>query len=154
MTRAVGSLLRCLVPSDRLEEMLGDLAELEATTGRWRVWRDVASICVRAPRLHAGGAVTGLAVVTLCLLAALHPPSHPHRITATDPAGTFTLELAGSRVLAASVDGVPVAPDRLIQTDGRLVIRGGAPGGDLNIRVRRDGSVYWRGRPALSPPAR
>ncbi len=75
-----------------------------------------------------------------------------HRIvTARDAAGSFVLEFDGLRVVRATLDGAPVAAERLVQDNGRLVIRGGAgSGGDLNIRLRPDGSFYWRGRVRLS----
>jgi hypothetical protein len=43
-----------------------------------------------------------------------------------------------------------VAAERLVQDNGRLVIRGGAGNGDLNIRLRPDGRFYWRGRVPLT----
>ena len=133
---------------NRLEELIGDLVELRGRRRWWRLWWDVASICGREPRVHAG-VLLGAAFAMGALLLR-HPEGTRMRrtIRATDPAGWFTLEFEGRRVIAASLDGTPVARDRLIQTGGRLVIRGGAGGGrrDLNIRIRPDGAIYWQGR--------
>jgi hypothetical protein len=67
-------------------------------------------------------------------------------VVARDPAGTFALEFEGSRVVAATLDGAPVARDRIQQSAGRLVIRGGAGNRDLDIELHRDGSFSWQGR--------
>ena len=132
----------------RLEELIGDLLELRGRRPWWLLWWDVASLCARASSVHAGALL--IAVLAMGVLLLHHPPLSPLRrtIRATDPAGWFTLEFEGRRVVAASLDGTPVAPERLIQTDGRLVILGGAGGGrrNLNIRIRPDGAIYWQGR--------
>lgn len=138
------SLVARIVDSDRREEILGDLCELRAKESIAAFWSDVASVCLRAPRVRRwAGAAAGLLLLGLLAL----PRETTRRVVmAHDAAGSFALEFDGLRVVRATLDGTPVAAARLVQNNGRLVIRGGAGTGDLNIRLRPDGSIYWRGR--------
>ncbi|HET9710024.1 MAG TPA: hypothetical protein VFP39_17105 [Gemmatimonadales bacterium] len=138
------SLVAWIVDRDRREEILGDLCELRARESVAAFWRDVVGVCLHAPRVHR---LAGAAAALLLLGGAVLTRDPAHRIvTAHDAAGSFVLEFDGPRVVRATVDGAPVAAERLLQDDRRLVIRGGAGSGDLNIRLRPDGSFYWRGR--------
>jgi hypothetical protein len=93
----------------------------------------------------------GSAAAVFILAGAVIARDPTHRIvTARDAAGSFVLEFDGLRVVRATLDGAPVAAERLVQDNGRVVIRGGSGRGDLNIRLRPDGSFYWRGRVPLS----
>lgn len=137
-------LVSWMVDPARREEILGDLCELRARESAGAFWSDVLAVCLHAPRVRRWGG-RAAALVLLALAVLTRPP--PHRIVmARDAAGTFALEFDGLRVVRATLDGAPVAAERLVQNDGRLVIRGGAGSGDLNIRLRPDGSFYWRGR--------
>jgi hypothetical protein len=138
------SLVAWVVDRDRREEILGDLCELRARESVAAFWGDVVSVCVHAPRVRRW---VGTAAALLLLGVAVIARDPSHRIvTARDAAGSFVLEFDGLRVVRATLDGAPVAAERLVQDNGRLVIRGGAGSGDLNIRLRPDGSFYWRGR--------
>ena len=157
MTGTSAALVRWLVDPARAEELLGDLEELERAGGR-RLWRDVASVCVRQSRLAAAARrptwVAGvLAAGAVLLLSSNAAPLR--RVRAVDPAGEFTLEFAGARVVGATLDGARVPPQRLVHEAGRLVIRGaGDAGGDLTIRLAPDGAFYWRARsprPSVTP---
>jgi len=140
-------LIRWLVDPARQEELLGDLEELRGHRGRLRAWYDVASVCVRQSRLRAWRpARFAVAAMLLGAAAALTPRSGHRAVRATDAAGSFTLEFDGPSVVAATLGGSPVPAERLVQSGGRLVIRGGAGTRDLIIRLRPDGSFYWRGR--------
>jgi hypothetical protein len=143
------SLIAWVVDRDRREEILGDLCELRARESVAAFWGDVVSVCLHAPRVRRWA---GTAAALLLLGVAVIARDKSHRIvTARDAAGSFVLEFEGLRVVRATLDGAPVAAERLVQDNGRLVIRGGAGrGGDLNIRLRPDGSFYWRGRVPLS----
>ena len=142
------SLVAWVVDRDRREEILGDLCELRAREPVAAFWGDVVSVCFHAPRV---GRWVGTAAALLVLGVAVIARDPSHRIvTARDAAGSFVLEFDGLRVVRATLDGAPVAAERLVQDNGRLVIRGGAGSGDLNIRLRPDGSFYWRGRVPLS----
>jgi hypothetical protein len=143
------SLVAWVVDRDRREEILGDLCELRQRESGAAFWGDVLGVCLHAPRLRRW---MGTAASLLVLGIAVSARSPGHRIvTARDRAGSFVLEFDGLRVVRASLDGAPVAAERLVQGNGRLVIRGGAGSGDLNIRLRPDGSFYWRGRVPLTP---
>ena len=143
------SLVAWIVDRDRREEILGDLSELRARESAAAFWRDVLGVCLHAPRVRRW-AGTAAALLLLGVAVITRDPGH-RIVTARDAAGAFVLEFDGLRVVRATLDGAPVAADRLVQDDGRLVIRGGAGSGDLNIRLRPDGSFYWRGRVPLTP---
>jgi hypothetical protein len=149
MTTATATLVRWLVDPARQEELLGDLEEL-AGRGPARCWLDVVSVCVRQSRLVAAvRRPSRLAAVVAVLAAAAMSSTAPalRTVRAVDPAGEFTLEFDGVRVVHATLDGAPVPPHRLVQQPGRLVIRGGGDAGnDLNIRLAANGSFYWRAR--------
>jgi hypothetical protein len=141
-------LVAWVVDRDRREEILGDLCELRARESVAAFWGDVLGVCLHAPRVRRWA---GTAAALLLLGVAVTTRDAGHRIvTARDAAGSFVLEFDGLRVVRATLDGAPVAADRLVQDNGRLVIRGGAGSGDLNIRLRSDGSFYWRGRVPLT----
>ena len=149
MTTAHVTLVRWLVDPALQEELLGDLEEL-AGRGTGRFWLDVVSVCVRQSRLVAAVRAPSRLAAALAVVAALTlGPTTPtlRTVRAVDPAGEFTLEFAGARVVGATLDGTPVPPHRLIQQPGRLVIRGGGDAGnDLNIRLASNGAFYWRAR--------
>jgi hypothetical protein len=144
------SLVAWVVDRDRREEILGDLCELRARESVARFWGDVVGVCLHAPRVRRWAGTAAAALLLLGVADIARDNSH-RIVTARDAAGSFVLEFDGLRVVRATLDGAPVAAERLVQENGRLVIRGGAGGGDdLNIRLRPDGSFYWRGRVPLS----
>ena len=151
MTTAHATLVRWLVDPARQEELIGDLEELagRGPTGN-RFWLDVVSVCVRQSRLVAAVRTPSRLAAALAVVAALTlGPTAPtvRTVRAVDPAGEFTLEFAGARVVRATLDGAPVPPHRLVQQPGRLVIRGGGDAGnDLDIQLASDGSFYWSAR--------
>ena len=144
-------LIHWLVEPDRQEEILGDLEELNAHQAG-HAWRDTLSVCARQFRYRASAA-RGVVVAALLAEAALFAsPGATFRVVrATDAAGSFTLQLRGSRVLAASLDGRPVDRVRLIQTADRLVIRNGDGPRDLVIRLEPGGRLSWQGRASHAP---
>ena len=159
MTHAAATLVRWLVDPARQEELLGDLEELSRRT-RGRVWLDALSVCVRQSRLAAAARRPPRVAALLAVLAAVALGSTPPggtllTVHAVDPAGEFTLQFEGARVVRATLDGAPVPPQRLIQEDGRLVIQGaGDAGTDLTIRLASGGRFSWRPRsprPATLP---
>lgn len=145
-------LLGWLVERDRREEILGDVTELAGTRSPVALWRDILSVCVRAPRVLRGSALMGAAA--LVITASVTARREDRRVVlARDPAGTFSLVFHGSQVVGASLDGVPVPPERLVRTAEGLVIRGGAGDRDLNIRLGPGGRFYWQGRAPLKSPS-
>ncbi|MGE5142182.1 MAG: hypothetical protein ACM3OA_01950 [Acidobacteriota bacterium] len=144
------SLVAWVVDRDRREEILGDLCELRARESVARFWGDVVGLCLHAPRVRRWVGTAAAALLLLGVAGIARDNSH-RIVTARDAAGSFVLEFDGLRVVRATLDGAPVAAERLVQENGRLVIRDGAGGGDdLNIRLRPDGSFYWRGRVPLT----
>ncbi len=142
------SLVAWVVDRDRREEILGDLCELRARESVAAFWSDVLGVCLHAPRVRRW-AGTAAAMLLLAVVGIARDPGH-RIVTARDAGGVFVLEFDGLRVVRATLDGAPVAAERLVQEHGRLVIRGGAGSGALNIRLRPDGSFYWRGRAPLT----
>lgn len=145
------TLVRWLVDPARQEELLGDLEELAGRGPRGnRLWLDVMSVCVRQSRLVASARRPSRLAAVLAVLAAVAMGSTApalRTVRAVDPAGEFTLEFDGARVVRATLDGAPVPPHRLVQQPGRLMIRGGGDAGnDLDIRLTANGSFYWRAR--------
>ncbi len=73
-------------------------------------------------------------------------------VNAVDPAGSFTLEIRDRLVIAATLDGTSVQPERVVQTGDTLVIRGGDHGRDFIIALKPRGGIRWAPRrPALTP---
>ena len=73
-------------------------------------------------------------------------PAMPYVVTASDPAGPFTLTVHRGRVIAATVDGRAVSADRLIQVGPRLrVVAGPSP---FTIELKPGGGITWLPRPA------
>jgi len=72
----------------------------------------------------------------------------PLEIRAVDPAGVFTVSLLDGRVVGASIEGVPVPDDRLVQTADSLRFLGGDGQALFSIRVRPEGGISWEARPA------
>lgn len=152
MTSPPVLLVRWLVDPARREELLGDLEELRPGRAALRTWLDALSVCLRQSRFRPRSPARAAVVAVLLAWAALPPAQGPGRrvVSAEDPAGRFTLALEGRQVVAATLDGTPLPAERLVQSAGRLVIRGGDGPRDLNIRLRPDGRIYWR--PRAGPP--
>lgn len=166
MTPALTTWVRWMCDPAKHEVLEGDLAELyawrRAAWGSGPAWRrtmrDALSASVFHSRLTSAAerhrlapwAVT--AALTLIVVAAGVHGSAGSRYTvnASDPAGKFTLEIEGRRVLAATLDGVPVPPERLWQQGGQLVIRGGDGGRDFRIALKPEGGITWDARRTAS----
>ena len=81
-------------------------------------------------------------------------PSSADRInfSAHDPAGEFTLTILGGRPVAASINDVPLPPNRLVHSGDS--IRFLAPGGQVVLALayyRATGRIEWRARPRNCP---
>lgn len=111
-------------------------------------------------RRQATAALTGLLAVTgsTLLLAAsaegqleVWAGSVHARIKANDPGGPFTVELMGSRLIGATIAGVPVPAHRIVQRGEqvRLLDATGRP--ELTLEVRAPGTIHWSPRPPRSP---
>ena len=165
MSPVVARLVAWCCDPERREEIAGDLEELHARRVRRlgvaraaaRTGVDLASVCVRQSRVRGWSgrrwAVTGAVLATLAAGGAGAPdlPADPYTITATDAGGTFTLDLHRGRVLAATLNGIPLAAERIVQHGARLILRGADRGVDLEVAVTSDGGIAWAGRRA--PPA-
>ncbi len=67
------------------------------------------------------------------------------QVSASDPAGAFTLEVANGTLISASVDGVPVPRNRLEQRGDslRVIERGTVL---VSVAMTAAGGVEWQAR--------
>ena len=88
-----------------------------------------------------------LAAVVAGLPAARAPAAARYVIRARDPAGPFTVEMVGERLVAASIAGQVVPAARIVQ-DGRQVRLLGASGDvALALDITASGGIHWDARP-------
>jgi hypothetical protein len=151
-------LIHLLCDQTRREELAGDLMELAHRRAARMGWGranlrqgfDIVSVCVRQSRFR-GLALRrlGIGLAVGALLAALLPNdaamSGSFTVNARDPAGEFTLEVEDGRVLSATLDGIPVSPERLRQRSTDLTILGGAGDRDFSIELQARG-IRWVAR--------
>jgi hypothetical protein len=144
VTRLLATLLRWVCEPDKLEAFAGDLEELYGDRFQWRCVRDVLSICVR----HSRTMLRSLAAaVVLLLVSGQHAPSAFHyTVHAIDPAGGFTLEILGRRVIGATLDGTTLQPEQLVQSGDSLVLKGANRGRDFVIAIKPRGGITWTAR--------
>jgi hypothetical protein len=163
MTRSLATLVRWVCDPEKLEYLEGDLQEQREIRAihqgpraatRWYVW-NALSICLRQSRLHSTSVrlrllTVAAAAVVLTILSLMSRSTAPtfYTISATDPAGAFTLEFRDRRVVAATIDGNPVDPERLVQSKTELVIAGGDDGRDFRIALKPRGGIEWQARRA------
>jgi beta-lactamase regulating signal transducer with metallopeptidase domain len=128
-----------------------------------RVRRIVAGEAVRSAgwvwrRATAG--LTSLLVVTgsTLLLAAsaegqleIWANSVHALVQASDPAGPFTVELMGRRLVGATIDGVPVPADRIVQRGEQVQMLDAEGRPELTLEVRAPGTIKWSPRLPRSP---
>ncbi|HEX8243913.1 MAG TPA: M56 family metallopeptidase [Longimicrobium sp.] len=72
-------------------------------------------------------------------------------VSAQDPAGPFTLTVRDGRVLAATISGAPLSPDRVVQR-GSAVELGDHAGGRFTVFLTPSGGIRWTARPARRNP--
>jgi len=128
---------------------------------------EIADIGIAATRAHLSSAsqlrpamVGGAAIAIIATMLALQ--SAPLRTTAAiavndsidfnaeDPAGHFTLSIRQGRPVAATIDRVPLPPQRLIYAGDSIRLL--APGGSVVLAVAYDrerGRIAWNPRPVL-----
>lgn len=148
------------------EELAGDLAELRARRverlGRRVAFafalRDAVSACLLLPRTGPATLRRLLTAASVLVLAVAFLPRGPaptaighYTVSASDPYGDFTLEIDGTRVVAATLDGAPVPAARLKQSRNRVVILAGAGRGDLEVRIKPEGGITWAARTPRTP---
>lgn len=102
-----------------------------------------ATAAAVAGALCIGAAGAEAAAHTRPLLALSAPPRM--LVSASDPAGDFTLEVRGGRVVAATVAGVPVARDRLVQVRDSVTVLSDRGEPRLSLRLLPDG-IRWTPR--------
>jgi hypothetical protein len=163
MTRSLATLVRWVCDPEKLEYLEGDLQEQREiraiqrgprAAARWYVW-NALSICLRQSRLHSASMrlrllTVAAAAAVVAILSVTGRTTAPtfYTIKATDPAGAFTLEIRDRRVVAATIDGNPVDPDRLVQSKTELVIAGADNGRDFRIALKPRGGIEWQARRA------
>ena len=165
MIRLAIAFVRWACDPAKLEVLEGDLCELHAERVRsvgpsragWRALHDALSIGLRHSRLTTARARSTLrraaVVVGLSALfgvgalprdAATAPPRYT--VNATDRVGRFTLVIEHQRVVRATMDEVPIAPERLTQVGSTVVIRGGNGARDFEVAIKADGGITWKAR--------
>ncbi len=127
--------------SNRIQRLLAGVAPRQAQSApAWCVMGLLAVASIQAA--HAGGAWA----------AAVTSRSVPVvTIAAEDPAGHFTLEMAGGVVRGLRLEGVAVPRQRLLQSGRtvRLVDERGAT--TLDIEIQSPGAIRWSPRAPPSP---
>jgi hypothetical protein len=129
--------------------LLPSLASRESLT-----LRRVRRILTRASRSSSHGASAAALSTTVILLSGLSlvaprivpvlAPTIPYLVTATDPAGPFTLTVHRGRVIAATVNGQPVPMNQLRQRGQRLDLL--VDGSSFTVELTPDGGIVWRPR--------
>ena len=99
----------------------------------------------RVPMLVRSAAPAVLAAVLSTLAPAFGGNAPVYTVSATDPAGRFTLTLSGGRVLAASVAGIPLARNRIHQ-QGKYVRLDDPSAAGLLVRLTGSGGIEWSPR--------
>lgn len=150
-------LLRWVIAPEKLEYLEGDLLELGGLRNpcgpkaSLYQLRDALSLCCRhsrftTPHWRFRLATAGLTIAVIAgLLQRGRPLPVTSVVTASDPAGVFTLEFRNRQVIAATINGRPIEAGRLQQQGNELVIAGGDRGRDFRIEVT-DGGIRWQAR--------
>lgn len=152
MTALSIRLLRWLCDPAKLEYLEGDLEELRESRAGLSWARDALSLWVRHSRFPGAMrrhrlALAALTLLGIGLLLRIGRPAVPdfYTVSASDPAGAFTLQFRDRHLVAATLDGAPVSPARLVQRGSELVIAGGDNGRDFRIALR-PGGIAWQAR--------
>ena len=157
MIRLAVSVIRWACDPDKIEVLEGDFLELHGERGHtWPAWRDVTSIVLLHSRFTMPAARRRIARVALVAGAAAviavgadprHAGTTPARYTvnASDPVGRFSLDIENQRVVAATMDEVPIDPTRLEQSGSTLVIRSADGRRDFRVAIR-PGGISWEAR--------
>jgi hypothetical protein len=150
-------LLRWVIAPEKLEYLEGDLLELGGLRtpcgpkASLLQLRDTLSICLRHSRFttpHWRFRLATAALTIAVLLTLLQPERRlpvTSVVTASDPAGVFTLEFRNRQVIAATINGRPIESGRLQQQGNELVITGGDRGRDFRIELTGEG-IRWQAR--------
>jgi hypothetical protein len=155
MNRLALAFVRRVCDPAKLEALEGDL--IERSRAGWLAWADALSIALYHSRLTTPRArrrlsrfalVAGVVVVFALGLDPTRARTTPVRylINASDPAGRFTIEIENARVIAATMDEMPVDPARLLQRDATIVIKDGNRGRDFEITLNPRGGISWAAR--------
>ncbi|MFN8654515.1 MAG: M56 family metallopeptidase [Gemmatimonadales bacterium] len=72
-------------------------------------------------------------------------------IQASDPAGPFTVELQGDRLVAATIGGATIPPNRIVQQGARVSLLDEAGLPQLTLRVEAPGGISWTPRSPRRP---
>jgi xanthosine utilization system XapX-like protein len=72
-------------------------------------------------------------------------------ITASDPAGPFTVELMGGRLVGATIGGQVVPASRIVQQGSSVSLFNADGRPELTLRVEAPGAIHWTPRPPRSP---
>ncbi|HEX6063559.1 MAG TPA: hypothetical protein VFZ04_05020 [Longimicrobiales bacterium] len=140
---------------ERYGDEMTDIAVDRIAAGGITAWlAECASVLVAAVRLrlHAPQlqwtAATAMAL-TLLLLRGSTGSAGNFEVTATDPAGEFTLVVRDGRAVGGSIDRQPLAPSQLVHAGDSIRVL--AQTGSVLFAVAYDpdkSSIAWEPRPA------
>ncbi|HSB53795.1 MAG TPA: M56 family metallopeptidase [Gemmatimonadales bacterium] len=128
-----------------------------------RVRRILASSATAGPARHRVGSAVILAVLLFAnggtLLLAASAEGSLRRwagsvhalISANDPAGPFTVELMGSRLVGATIDGRVLPAERIVQQGSQVALLNADGRPELTLRVEAPGAIHWTPRAPRSP---
>lgn len=72
-------------------------------------------------------------------------------ITASDPRGPFTVEMIGTRLVSATIDGLVIPAERIVQRGEQVQMLDSSGRPELTLEVRAPGIIRWSPRPPRSP---
>ena len=136
------------------DEMMDIVLDRIATDGLMGLLAECGSVLVTAVRLRLPAprlrwtAATAMAL-TLLLLRGSTGNAGSFEVTATDPAGEFTLVMRDGRAVGGSIDRQPLAPSQLVHAGDSIRVL--AQTGTVLFAVEYDAdrsAIAWEPRPA------
>ena len=136
------------------DEMMEVAGERIAEGGVASMVMESGSVLIAAVRLHARApqlhlATTLIMSLMVMMLRGNGPPVPDFEVTASDPAGEFTLVVRGGRAIGGTIDHQPLAPEQLVHAGDSIRVL--AHSGAVLFAVAYDAAnstIAWEPRPA------